>query len=115
MTNAAYIRKQIRANCLTLECNADQPPGYTRPIRTSEDAFAKRVMSKCADGDIRAALRLLTSDDTMSVDSADTLQVLQSKHPPGPENATLPPMPAERRIDSLLVEQDNVLAAVFSM
>ena len=115
MTNAAYIRKLIRANCLTLECNADQPPGYTRPIRTSEDAFAKRVMSKCADGDIRAALRLLTSDDTMSVDSADTLQVLQSKHPPGPENATLPPMSAERRIDSLRVEQDNVLAAVFSM
>ena len=49
------------------------------------------------------------------MESEDTLQVLQSKHPPSPENTTLPPMPAERRIDSLWVKQDNVLAAVFRM
>ena len=36
------------------------------------------------DGNIRAAVRILFSDDQIAEHSADTLQKLQSKHPPAP-------------------------------
>ena len=37
--------------------------------------MAKQIQSKCADGDIRSALRILTSDDTFSQPSRN------SQHP----------------------------------
>ena len=43
--------------------------------------MAKQIQSKCADGDIRSALRILTSDDTFSQPSKETVNILRSKHP----------------------------------
>ena len=51
--------------------------------RNSASDLSKRIKSKCADGDIRAALRLLTAEDTFAAQSDETLRVLRSKHPPG--------------------------------
>ena len=74
VTNAAHIRNLVRDSSLPQD-NAGNRAEHRPPNPCSdEEAFAKRVLSKCADGDIPAALRLLTSEDTIAVDSADTLR-----------------------------------------
>ena len=91
-----------------------EPIRRAQPHSTSED-LARRLRSKCADGDIKSALRLLTSDDTMAMDSAATIQALRAKHPPRPENCTLPQAPEDTDILPLQVDSESVLAAVTHM
>ena len=43
--------------------------------------MATAVMSKIEDGNIRAAIRIITSDDRPADDSAETLQALRERHP----------------------------------
>jgi len=43
--------------------------------------LAKKVQSKIADGDIRNAIRILTSDDTIAPKNEETLRILKEKHP----------------------------------
>ena len=115
VTNAAHIRNLVRDSSLPQD-NAGNRAEHRPPNPCSdEEAFAKRVLSKCADGDIPAALRLLTSEDTIAVDSADTLRALQAKHPPGPENSNLPPPPSAFPGDALQTDHDSVLAGIRSM
>lgn len=40
-----------------------------------------KVISKMSEGNIRGAIRLLTSDDTIAPNSSDTLDILLEKHP----------------------------------
>ena len=77
--------------------------------------LAKRVMGKCADGDIRAALRLLTTDDTFSNHSPDTILALRNKHPPAPSDVIIPDEPPNMASRALSVDSDCVLAAVRAM
>jgi hypothetical protein len=51
--------------------------------RSSPDSLvAQAVAAKLEDGNIRAAIRILTSDDTPAVPSEESLAKLQAKHPP---------------------------------
>ena len=111
-TLAAHIRTQVRIGLL-------QPTEIsTRQRRANEsdgDRLVHRVQSKCADGDVRAALRLLTSDDAFCQPSAELVSALQDKHPPAPPNTV---MPAASLVDAgmcLQVEEADVLQAIQSM
>lgn len=42
---------------------------------------AKKVEAKLADGDIRGAIRLAISDDTIAPNDGDTVAALLVKHP----------------------------------
>ena len=87
-------------------------PTNTPVLRARKD-ISKRIYSKCADGDIRAALRLLTSEDTVSDKSEETL-LTQSVHLLLMEwSYLLTPWkpPSEAYSD----DADNVLAAVNSI
>ena len=94
-------------------------PINTQPINTTARSqrqigdLGKRLRAKCADGDIRAALRLLTSEDTVAAQSEETIRALQAKHPPPPNDITLPE--ANQDIQPLQVEPDDILAAVKAM
>ena len=113
---ASHIRR-------LLQSDAPAPPvthptaGRTEPMRRPEqnpsEDLARRLRSKCTDGDIKAALRLLTSDDTLAMDSETTIQALRDKHPPRPTNSTLPQAPENTL--PLQVDSESVLAAVTSM
>ena len=72
-------------------------------------------MGKCADGDIHAALRLLTYDDTFSTHSFDTIQALHSKHSPAPSDLNIPDEPPNMASLTLFVDSDGVLAAIRDM
>ena len=118
-TAAAGIRQQIANNPPGDPIQVIAPP--TDNHRTSQQSnppkpdLAKQVLGKCADGDIRAALRLMTSDDTFSTYSADTIQALQTKHPPAPSDLDMPVEPANMASLALSVDTDSVLAAVRAM
>ena len=101
ITAAAYIRRQLAGNNQTpipnqtpspIDLSADAARG--RQQNTTDDALARRIRGKCADGDIRAALRILTSDDTFVEPDADVIAELQDKHPAAPEDEQLPPPPS---------------------
>ena len=89
-------------------------PTNTPVLRAPRD-ISKRILSKCADGDIKAALRLLTSEDTVSEECEETLLALQSKNPPAPDGEELPLETLVPPSEALRVDTDNVLAAVNSM
>ena len=69
---------------------------------------------KCADGDLKSALRLLTSEDT-TADSAGTLHELKAKYPAAPENEGIAIALTYLNTSPLRVEPDNVLEVLTSM
>ena len=75
--------------------------------------ISKLVKSKCTDGDIRAALRLLISEDSPATQSEDTASALRAKHPPGV--ASILPDTNQPDVQPLQVDPDDVLAALSRM
>ena len=66
-------------------------PRIRKTGKPGADPFnAKKVEAKLADGDIRGALRLLESDDSVAPYDDATRTALLMKHPPHPEPAEYP-------------------------
>ena len=91
ITNASAIRQAL--NCS--DPTADLSPTFEQSATHHHYSdLMRRIRSKCADGDLRAALRLLTSDDTVLKSNAETIAALRSKHPLAPNGTELPnPLP----------------------
>ena len=115
VTLSSAIRLQLQSNApdFSTFSAADSPDSHIVKNKSQQEKLADRVKSKCADGDIRSALRLLTSDDTFLAPNADTVSVLRDKHPDGPSNGgitdLLPPT------ENLSVDHSEVLSAINSM
>ena len=79
---ATAIKKQIADIDTISQCPLPAPE---RPSKTSreaaEDSVARRIQGKCADGDIKAALRILTSNEGFIQPSAEVRDALLQKHP----------------------------------
>ena len=70
--------------------------GYVQPRRNGEsreNILAAAVTSKIEDGNLRAAIRLICSDDAVAPHNAETLAALESKHPKAPPDRELPARP----------------------
>ena len=96
---ATAIKRQTEDISALSHC----PPPPTAPPRPArscqggdEDSFARRVQGKCADGDVKAALRILTSNEDFIRPSPEVRDALQLKHPPSPADEVLSPC-AQRR------------------
>ena len=50
MTQPAFFRKQLNSNSLPVEGRPNGFTNRTESARTSEENFARRVLSKCAHG-----------------------------------------------------------------
>ena len=86
-----------------------QKPSKFRP---TSDNLAARVSSKLEDGDVRGAIRLAASDDTMAPFDDDTAAALRVKHPTRAASDVTPPTPC---IDTCLyLQESDVLAAIKS-
>jgi hypothetical protein len=65
-----------------------------RSAKSDLASLAANVTSKIEDGNIKAALRLLSSDDRPASDNDATIVALQARHPPAaPEGRTNAPPP----------------------
>ncbi|XP_035712509.1 uncharacterized protein LOC118437538 [Folsomia candida] len=71
-----------------------------------------KVISKVSEGNIRGAIRLLTSDDIIAPNSSETLETLVEKHPPQPlDNFTVLDEP---NIPPFTTTVEQVISAIFS-
>lgn len=114
ITAAACIRQQLVGSDGPVSQGAplsDAP----LPAESTHDATARRVRGKCADGDIRAALRILTSDDTFAEPGEEVIAALRSKHPPAPDDENMPSPPSSGDPAPLTVTAEQVEAAIVAM
>lgn len=81
--------------------------------RTPSNNLAARVSGKIEDGDIRGAIRLAASDDTMAPFDDVTAEALRVKHPSrtAPDTRSLPPPSSD---SCLYLQESDILAAIKS-
>ena len=84
--------------------------GTSRPINKYESSLADAVAAKMEDGNIRAAVRLLCSNEKPSPLSDATYVKLQDKHPRAPSDRQSSPPIISTTVVS--VDEDEVLAAI---
>ena len=105
------IKKRISSFDASPQC--DYTPDLTRQNNKSSSALlAQAISAKLEDGNLKAAIRLLCSDDSPADPSPDTLQKLQEKHPPASDG--IADLPAPQRDTALTVSEEDVRRAVFS-
>lgn len=56
---------------------------------------SKKIEAKLADGDVRGAIRLACSEDTIAPNDEGTLSALLIKHPPHPQPTDFPQAPED--------------------
>ena len=88
------------------------PDHSTTYHKTKSDArlLAQAVSSKLEDGNLKTAIRILSSDDGPVKPSADSLHKLQEKHPAG--SGGLTDLPAINPAQVLSVSEEEVRRAV---
>ena len=84
------------------------PPSVSDP-KSYETNFQKKVNAKLTEGDISAAVRVISSDDSVVHPSEEVLSALRSKHPAAPSDFRPPPPPA-KSLPSVVNEEEVMLA-----
>ena len=72
----------------------------------TDRTWAKMVSSKLACGDIRVAVRIISSNDNLLENTPEILKKLELKHPKINKNSNLPPPPSEEQIAKSLQAED---------
>ena len=89
--------------------------GVWIPPRSSRDeatTLATAVRAKIEDGNIRAAARILCSDERPAAVDGATLDALRKRHPPAPSDYSSPPEPTE--YSAIQVTEADVTRAIRS-
>ena len=79
---------------------------------TSNNTLSQAIAAKLEDGNVRAAIRLLISDDTAAAPSVESLAKLKEKHPVSSLQATA--LPTSQQSRCLSVEESEVRRAVLT-
>ena len=80
----------------------------------SDQRLKRGVSAKFSDGDIKGAIRLLTSTESIAPRNDETLNLLKQKHPSTPENLTLPAPPTEDMPAPAVARVEDVRKALAS-
>jgi hypothetical protein len=83
-----------------------------KKIRSENEESAKKAAAKMDEGDIKGAIRQLSSSDTIAEPSLESWKSLILKHPPVPADRRLPV--SNEAYKQLLVSSDQVLGAIRS-
>ena len=59
-------------------------------LEDSLEMLARRISAKINNGDIGSVVRLVCSSDTIAPQSPETLERLQAKRPPAPDDCSVP-------------------------
>jgi len=85
---ATTIVKQVRHYELGTELDPQpvrrRPVERSKPAKTQDETIASMASAKLEDGDVKGAVRLLCSDDTLAATTAETFAKLGPLHPPAP-------------------------------
>lgn len=113
-------RRHNVANTLngrTLDQPSDQQPNdcFAGSNRHNQDELSCRVAavrSKIEDGNVRAAVRIICSDDKPASVDSDTVQALKLRHPPAPSDRRVLPDPIN--YTAIQVTEDDIANAIRS-
>ena len=106
-SQATILNKRIEAFMAGTPLEMPMKKGKKTP------SLKNLVSAKMALADITGALRILTSEETILPESADTLNRLKEKHPPLHNDAIDPPIPDDSD-NSFKTNKDSVLKAIHS-
>ena len=115
---ASLINKQCSAfrsssDLLSLANPADPPQKRNSNGKNSNSRLAAIVSRKLDEADVRGAVRLVSSSDTIAPFDKATLLKLQQKHPPRPDDrmtfpqSDVPPLQVEAQVVRTAVESFN--------
>ena len=107
---AALIRKRINGET----GHTSERDGKTKNLksRSPEESLSAIVTSKIEDGNLRAAVRILCSEESIAPDNEETFKELCLKHPPGVQlNSSIS---SQESIGHLEVTEAEVLKAIRS-
>ncbi len=76
------VNRALRAYPLVIERTTPSVNRTDKTRPSTKDNLAARISEKLEEGDIRGAIRLAASDDTMAPHDERTLTALRAKHPP---------------------------------
>ena len=83
-----------------------------RTTKTELSSLEANVTSKIEDGNIKAALRILSSDDRPATDNNATVIALRARHPPMATDRM--PLPSPQVYNALQVTETELIAAIKS-
>ena len=89
------------------------PPKTNLSKEETDKAFARKTEAKLSDGDVRGAIRLTTSNDTIAPRTAETLLTLKSKHPPHPQPTNYPTLDLIPLINEVTIEETRKAISSF--
>ena len=87
--------------------------GHTR-LSDAEDVRVKLVGKKLANGDIKDAIRVLSSNDSILPQDPSTLATLQSKHPSRHPASEMPEPPDAASMNALQLSIEQIRKAILS-
>ena len=103
---AREINEQIRAESDPPPVSSHPKPHLKRPkTRDALEALASLVASKLEEGNLKGAVRLACSQETIADTSDKTLAALHQKHPPPHPDSCLPPPPEDCSLTPLILEE----------
>lgn len=84
-----------------------------RPGKKKAASLSRRVECKIAEGDVKGAVRILSSTDTLAVQNETTFAELQCKHPSPTREMTFP-NPPDASSEPLVVSEKDVFFSIKS-
>lgn len=103
------VKKNILSDQLRAQPSAQKQNRHADTTNLTS-SLSKRIEAKVADGDVKNAFRLLTSEDSLAPDNEETYNILLSKHPSPSREIRSPP--ASDSVNPLFVDEQSVLKAI---
>lgn len=100
------VKRNVESACTSCVIGEFAEAGASRP-----PSVLKTVECKVFEGDLTGAVRVLMSDDGVAPSSAETLSILQSKHP-APSRPLVFPQEPDRSFTALTVTPEDVAQAL---
>ena len=109
---ASKIKDQLRVEALP-SVHGNPSLSKRKKPRDPLEGLARQVSSKIEDGDVRGAIRLASSEDTLADFSDNTFTALQAKHPLSHPDCSISSLPKVSS-GSLVVTAGVVIRAIKS-
>ena len=113
----SVIKKRITAFC---DRNSTNPQAdtfehhITSKRKDSSELLADVVAAKIEDGNVKAAIRILCSEDKPSLPTVETLNLLKAKHPQASPDRNPFPDPKSLSVTALVVDESVVNGCIRS-
>lgn len=112
-SNKKKRSSEIKKN--TLKHDGDIPLPNQEKSKMQSSTTLKNIESRIAEGDVRGAIRILSSEDSVAPTNLETLTKLRDKHPDAPSSFVQPePLTEDDKVESLFVEIEDVKNGIFS-